>query len=267
MREKTMNTVHTLAKVCHILAKICNVLVWIALVMAVILTVIVLAVPKLSLTIESYNQSQVRIHLEGAGFLSDLDWEAEDGGFAYNDVGYTLESVEQNGSEIDAYATTQPYVRTITLKTASLILPLIVGIASITVSLFCLHYFKNLCRLLRYCMTPFTDEIAQLLQKIAYWLIPMLVLDSVGDSALSNLMSGKVGFSLNVNLEQAIIVIAMFLVAAVFKYGTMLQKNENMVMQQYAMYMPVPPMVNPPVMEPPMAEDSAEETKNDEEPV
>lgn len=267
MREKTMNTVHKLAKASHIIAKICNVLVWIALVLVVLLMAVGLfLVPDFALTIEAKGQGQVHVHIEGIDVLSDMDWTEEDGQVDYNQIQYDILSVEVNGSSVDAYAESTQLSNVFTFSMRSLIGPMMIGLISIIAELVVLHFFMALCRRLRYCLTPFTEEIVQLLQKLTYATIPMLILNSMADSMLSSVGTGNFSLGINITLDQVIVVLVMFLLIAVFKYGTWVQNHAAMMMQPPMMYVPAVQAMPeeqpvPEVCEIQDAQDDTEETK------
>ncbi|MBQ5325201.1 MAG: hypothetical protein J6J58_07115, partial [Oscillospiraceae bacterium] len=58
-------------------------------------------------------------------------------------------------------------------------------------------------------------------------IIPMALLQSVTDSITNSMMTGDIDIVLGIDLMTVILVILIFLLATIFKYGTMLQKESD----------------------------------------
>jgi len=90
-----------------------------------------------------------------------------------------------------------------------------------------MHFVAKLCKLFKECETPFTEEVVQMLKKVAIALIPMAFLSNLTTSVTDSIMSGSVNIVIGVDMTTILLVLLIFMLAAIFSYGTMLQQESD----------------------------------------
>ena len=90
------------------------------------------------------------------------------------------------------------------------------------------YFFGNLAKAFRYCVSPFDANVIDAMRKFAYSLIPWVVLDSVTATAASGL-GGSLGNSVNININLGMLfmVLVVFGLCYVFRYGAVLQQESD----------------------------------------
>jgi len=90
-----------------------------------------------------------------------------------------------------------------------------------------MHFVAKLCKLFKECETPFTEEVVQTLKKVAIALIPMAFLSNLTTSVTDSIMSGSVNIVIGVDMTTILLVLIIFMLSAIFSYGTMLQQESD----------------------------------------
>ena len=90
-----------------------------------------------------------------------------------------------------------------------------------------MYFISKLCKLFETCETPFTEEISQMLKKIAIALIPMAFLSNLTTSVTDSIMTGNVNVVIGVDVTTILLVLLVFMLSAIFNYGTMLQQESD----------------------------------------
>jgi len=66
-----------------------------------------------------------------------------------------------------------------------------------------------------------------MLKKVAIALIPMAFLSNLTTSVTDSIMSGSVNIVIGVDMTTILLVLLIFMLAAIFSYGTMLQQESD----------------------------------------
>jgi len=109
------------------------------------------------------------------------------------------------------------------------VVPLMVaGLICIAATFASVYFFGNLAKAFRYCVSPFDANVIDAMRKFAFSLIPWVVLDSVTATAASGL-GGSLGNSVNININLGMLfmVLVVFGLCYVFRYGAVLQQESD----------------------------------------
>ena len=66
-----------------------------------------------------------------------------------------------------------------------------------------------------------------MLKKVAIALIPMAFLSNLTTSVTDSIMSGNVNIVIGVDMTTVLLVLLVFMLSAIFSYGTMLQQESD----------------------------------------
>ena len=105
------------------------------------------------------------------------------------------------------------------------LLVLLLFLIAVTVTLF---FVASLCKALRYCETPFSEDIVQRIRRVAWSLIPWALLGGGNfQSPFEMLTDGSIDVFVGINLETVLLILIIFALSFIFRYGAMLQQESD----------------------------------------
>lgn len=90
-----------------------------------------------------------------------------------------------------------------------------------------LFFFKGLMKCFMGCDTPFCDEVVNRLRNFAIVLIPTFVVASTAGSLMGRVISKDIFNIGSFNFMSVALVVVIFMLSAIFRYGTELQKEHD----------------------------------------
>ena len=149
--------------------------------------------------------------------------EYDDESVDIDDISYEIKAWEQDGGMLKAE--TQSEAFTFTLKDLiGILISVLLALISMVIAL---HYIEKLCRSFQECETPFTGDIAAAIKRVAFSLIPFAVFSQFENVGLGNIASGDLDLVLDVDLMSVILILFVFLLSAIFRYGAALQQESD----------------------------------------
>lgn len=103
-----------------------------------------------------------------------------------------------------------------------LALAFLLGLTQVT-----LYFVGFLCKAFRDCESPFEENVIKKMQNLAYALIPWTVANSLGNIIVDNILKGNRNIALSVDLGVVLMVLVVFLLVYIFKYGAILQQESD----------------------------------------
>lgn len=233
MKNEVISKINTIGKAGNIISKIAKVIMIIGLVGCIVGTVLLSFIPKDFVTFNMSGDAVITVNTDNMPLFEiinfgdevHIDKNEDDLSVKWdiNDVAYIVSELEQNGNVINMYAEAESYKIDISSFKWFLI-PVIVFMIS---ALVVIHFIGILCKKFQYCSTPFTEDIVKAIKNLAISIIPMALLQSVTESITNSMMAGDIDIVVGIDLMTVILVILIFLLAAIFNYGTMLQKESD----------------------------------------
>ena len=233
MKNEVISKINTIGKAGNIISKIAKIIMIIGLVGCIVGTVLLSFIPKDFVTFNMSGDAVITVNTDNMPLIEIIDFGDEihidknEGDLSVkwdiNDVAYIVSELEQNGNVINMYAEAESYKIDISSFKWFLI-PVIVFMIS---ALVVVHFIEILCKKFQYCSTPFTEDIVKAIKNLAISIFPMALLHSVSESITNSMMAGDIDIVVGVDLMTVILVILIFLLAAIFNYGTMLQKESD----------------------------------------
>jgi hypothetical protein len=103
-----------------------------------------------------------------------------------------------------------------------LALAFILGLTQVT-----LYFVGFLCKAFRDCESPFEENVIKKMQNLAYALIPWAFVTSFKDGVVEWFFKGNRNISWSLDLGVVLIVLVVFLLVYIFKYGAILQQESD----------------------------------------
>lgn len=102
------------------------------------------------------------------------------------------------------------------------------GAVNVAMALVTLFFVGSLCKAFRYCESPFEENVIKKMQNLAISLIPWTIISSIADSFVTNLLNvGSFEFGISVDMNVVFIIILIFVLVYIFKYGAVLQRESD----------------------------------------
>lgn len=234
MKKDIIIKINKIGKIGDIISRIAKIILIIGLVACIIGTAVIAVLPKEFVTITVSGDAVIDVNFDKIPLFNDLFSQgANNLDTSHADITSTWDingvSYEVTGSEITAngvkmYADTDPYIIDISNNMIWIVVSAIICIIALYTVF---HFIGKLCKTFRNCEAPFSEEIVDNIHKLAFSVIPMAFMSSVADNINSYILSGKSDFVLGIDLTTVILVVLIFMLAAIFKYGTLLQQESD----------------------------------------
>lgn len=243
MKEQTISKLNKFGHVGQIIALVVRIIVIIALIGTIVGTIIVGAMPENLAAIHINSTAELEmgsditrfIGFDNASipddFFDDMDAAMEDDlsnavTFDIDELGmsFAYDRVEErDGSPVWFFTAEAPLE--ITKKT--LMRPLILSDITLALVLVCVWFFGIMCKKLRYSRSPFATDFIDSMRNFAITLIPWVVMTSVTSTLSNGVFTNHMDFSFGINIGMLVIVVLMFVLIRIFRYGAILQQESD----------------------------------------
>ena len=229
MKENAIKKINKIGKAGYIISNIGKAVVGVGIVMVLTVLMVCLCMPKDFVKLKLDARAKMEVNLEKFGIsFSEKDRqritkELTEGTMTLDGEEYGIETLEVNetGFDMTACGTTREF----TLK--NLILPLILGIVYLAMTMVTLFFIGFLCKEIRDCVTPFADGVINKMKNLAISLVPWAVISGFTNTVSNSILSGKTQISYSVNLDMLMVILVIFALTYIFKYGAMLQQESD----------------------------------------
>ena len=218
MKNEVIQKINKIGKVGQVITKISKIMLFIAFVACLVSAVFLCMIPEETITMRMSHQAKVDIDLNDMVVIEPVD-EDEESALEINGVQYKITNYEQNEEHVTIHSESEDYE----FNLSHIWWIMIPALLTVSVIYVVVYFVEKLCKVFRDCETPFTDEVVKLLEKIAVAIIPMACLSPITESIADSIMTGTVNIVLGVDLMMVVLVVLIFMLASIFKYGAMLQ--------------------------------------------
>ena len=239
-KEEAILKINKLGNISNIIVRICKIFVILGLVVTVLGTIVAMVLPKDLITMDMGATAEIVVDMSTFGVpFTEKDKEAFVAGLhdgledeEKEDIRMTM---DVNGSvyEADEIIVEDDVVRvrgtvdTYTVELGDLRLVLIFAIVTLVALFVTLVFSGRLCRAFRDCGSPFEEGVVKNLTCLAYSLFPWVVMNSVSSSIRETIFTNNVQVILGVDLGVVMVILLIFVLAYIFKYGAVLQQESD----------------------------------------
>ena len=226
MKYEMIEKVNKMGKIGLILSNIGKVIMVIATILFMVLSCVCLVLPKDFASITMIHNAKIHVNFEdiadvGVSFI--FPNENVQAAIEMNDISYEIISVEQTGQMLEANA--QSKEATLTLRELSPLMLFGALFCGVAVEVF--RLISRLCKNFKVCETPFTEEISNVLRRLAFAVIPLVVIGSMFESALDGMENGQFNVVIHLDLVMIVMVVLILMLSSIFRYGAMLQQESD----------------------------------------
>ena len=229
-KDNAISKINSIGKAGRILSKIAMIALMIGCIAVIVSGIMFLAIPKEDFVFKMNNDATLTVNIDSemVGALTSAKQDAESlpqGSTSINGVNYSFEDVtfDQNGKT--AIFKLQGDGATITSGRIAAICFVAAVFMAINALLF--FYVGKLCKSLETCNTPFEEDIIKGMKNCAWVLIPWCVLGGAFESFMATAFTSNIRTGFNVDIPTVIVILLLFGLAYVFKYGAVLQRESD----------------------------------------
>ena len=230
-KENAISKVNSIGKAGRVISTILQVILVIGVVCAMIGTIAYLALPKNLLTLTIDGSATVSMNEEALKQLDpNTDFENPDtissfttGSLNINSTDYTQGQATIEDGNINFTFQQVPAV----ITTARLLLITAAAIVYMAISFVMVLFVKKLCKSLEGCSSPFEENIIKELQRCVWFSIPWVLCGGIAGNIIRTAFSSTVNFSIEFSLTTVLIILLLFGLAYIFKYGAVLQQESD----------------------------------------
>lgn len=226
--------VNGLGKAGLVITNIAKVILWFALAVCLVSGGILLAMPQDFVTVHLNQAASIELELGrtvnrafkgGLSSFTEDDWSEKGTKLSLELNGQKYEITDRIPTENGFLLETETKGYTIRFKNLAQILFLeaVVCAAALCV----MHFTGKLCKLFCDCETPFTEEIADTMQKLAVSILPMALLSTLANTISDSILTGNMKIVVGIELETILLILLIFMLSTVFRYGTKLQQESD----------------------------------------
>ena len=220
MKNEVILKINKMGKAGAIIAKIIKIILVIAAVACIVGSGLLMMIPREAASITISYDAEVNLDSDFAHIIA-MDPDAVE--VEFNGITFHPDDITAEGSQTSASMSSEE--TTVYAKDALWIL--IAAFIFIVVCIVATHFVEKLCKTFRDCETPFTEDISQQLKQVAISLIPVALLAPVVENGTDGFMAGQVNLVFSVDLLTVLLVVMIFMLSAIFRYGATLQQESD----------------------------------------
>lgn len=228
MKEQAVQKINKIGKISSVVALICKILVGIGMVAVLLASIVCFCFPKGSLRFACVEKFVVEENLDAfREIFSDEEieeiWESADVSLIINGREITSDDLIIKDNVIETADGELEYLIDIR-DLAWMVLLIFFMLALIMVTLI---FAGGLCKAFRDCQSPFEENVIKKMQHFAYSLIPLIVASGVISSIGNMIATADTTFGFSLDLGMVLVVLVVFLLVYIFKYGAVLQQESD----------------------------------------
>ncbi len=216
MQNETIGKINGLGKAGYVICRIGRIALTIGAAVCLACAILMCFVPKDAVQIDLYTANSAVIRQDEAS-PKVFDLEIENGFLEIGENRYQVVTDEMQRPEAVRH----------TFDLSGLRFILLLGALACAAAAVPLHFGCVLCAHFRACETPFTEAIAGTLTRLAWSLIPLLVVSTAAEAAAHSLLGGGMSVDIRVDLVSVLLIVCVFLLSTIFRYGAALQRDAD----------------------------------------
>lgn len=234
MKENAISKINKMGEIGGIITIFAKILIILGLVFCIGTTILCAVIPEEFLTMKVSGEAAIDMNLASVGMPVDeseigvMTGDMLEEVYAGNieDVAgldYTVESMTVTEDSMHIKGVAEDF----TLSLHSMWKVMLVATLDLGMTLVTLFFVSALCKAFRNCASPFEESVTKKMQNLAISLIPWAFLSSVTESVAESYIAGKPEMSFSIDLNMVLIILLIFVLVYIFKYGAVLQRESD----------------------------------------
>ena len=241
MKELAIKKINRMGHAGVIITTISKILVILCSLLIIVLAIRLFCIPKSLLSIATYSNVDITVDPSGMEIrqteteqnntLESIKKLMSDGSFSIITNGTTIpldsipddEQLTADNTYLVFHNNSEPN----TFTTHNLAWLLISVLPYLIMTWITLFFAGRLCNAFRYCESPFEKSITRKMSTFAYSLIPWVFFSTIVNTIGNFLLNGSPQFTIQINIGMIFIILIIFALVFIFKYGAVLQQESD----------------------------------------
>lgn len=222
MKEEAIKKINKIGHVSSVFALIGKIVVGMGLFFVLVGAIMCFAIPESLVKLDLGTAIDVTVDMESIGEnISEEDvkkLEKDIQSDSDGDMLVTIEDNKLNISDIESEIV-------ITMRDLAWLLMMIC--LSMIMTMVTLCFVSSLCKAFKNCESPFEENVIIKMRNFAYSLIPWALISTITESVGNSFANSKPSITLSVDLGMILVVLVVFVLVHIFKYGAVLQQESD----------------------------------------
>lgn len=232
MKQDAIQKMNKMGQIGQIVALIAKIILIIGIIGMCAATIFTAFVPEDFVKVTLGGTAKVNINLDAIGVslskedqekINNPDSEIAKGNVEANGMEYRINDMNATNTVLSLDTAAD----NITASLHNVFKVLLVGTLSLILSLVTVCFISSLCKAIRYCETPFEDNVIKKMQNLAFSLIPWAFFSSISQSMASGILYDKMQLNIGIDLSMVLVILIIFALTYIFKYGAILQQESD----------------------------------------
>ena len=228
-KEKALKSINNIGKAGTVISTIMQILLIVGIVAVIIAGIVIMSIPKDMFEFRINSGGSIEFNMnslpEGGVklFSNNSSDPTLDMNFSMNGIDYKAVNTVVNGNHVFADLEGNTNV----INPSGLVIVLIAAAAILLLTMVVMIFIKKLCKSIRDCSTPFEQDVIKGLERCVWVLIPWVVVTGVAKNVMEGVLSGSRNLMFSVSLSTVLVILLLFGLTYVFKYGAELQTESD----------------------------------------
>jgi len=229
-KENAIKKINSIGNIGYIVSIIARCFLIIGLVGTLAVCIVLLVMPKdtfkltlnsnanLGITIKNFNLEKFKEQLNS----SDADISINGNNYYISDYESDVDYDEDDNYLKANYTAKETVITPKRIITVMIIIDVV-----LIINIIIFTFVAKLCKAIKNCKSPFEDGVIKGIERLAWSLIPWGFFNSIAESIKETAFTSKLSIQLGINLNIFIIILLLFGLAYIFKYGAILQTESD----------------------------------------
>lgn len=233
MKTDAISKINKIGKIGNIFTIIARIFAIMALVISIAATILFAITPDDFVKVNVKGDATVDVDLSSFGVTlsekeqTDLKSDLESGSLTVT-TGPSSTKLETNSAIVNEEGfSLRADGDMINFSLHNIFLPLLASCIYLIMTIVTLFFIGSLCKAFSTCQSPFEENVIIKMKRLAFSLIPWVILSSITNGLMEGFMTGQFNFNASVNLDIILVIALIFVLTYIFQYGAVLQQESD----------------------------------------
>ncbi|MCR4851117.1 MAG: DUF2975 domain-containing protein [Lachnospiraceae bacterium] len=228
-KENALKSINKIGKIGTVISTIMQILLIVSIVVVIAAAIAVLKIPDDTLEFRITSGGTIEFNTDGLAksgiklFANKPDSSNVDVNFSFNGIDYRAVNTAVEGNRVSA----ELEGKTNVINQSALVIVVIAAGVIVLITMAVMIFVKKLCVSIRDCSTPFEHGVIVNLEHCAWALIPWVIVCGIAKSVIEAVLSGAQNIMIGVSLSTILVIVLIFGLSYIFKYGAELQTESD----------------------------------------
>lgn len=228
-KEKALKSINSIGNAGTVISTVMQIFLIIGIIVVIIAGIVVMSIPGdvFEFSIRSGGSIEFDASALPKSGIKLLSYKPGDStvnvNFSFNGINYKTVNTVVDGDHV----TTELEGKTNVINRSGLMIVAVAAAVILMMTMAVMIFIKKLCKSIRDCSTPFEQDVITGLERCAWMLIPWVIVCGVAKNVIESVLSGAHNLMLSISLSTVLVIVLIFGLSYIFKYGAELQTESD----------------------------------------